>query len=411
MGRSLPVFVTAFGEYEAQEVVGEGGAGRVYRATYATGDYAIKLLHAAKVSREQSKRFKNEILFGSRTQHENIVRIIDHGVYSVSDTAVPFYVMPYYRSTLRKILPTLTPGTALKYYAQLLDGVEAAHLLKVWHRDIKPENVLFDSPNDRVLVSDFGIARFTADELATAVHTKPGTRLANFLYAAPEQRTSGRDVDQRADIFALGLILNELFTGEVPHGSSYTLISKRTPDYAYLDSLVEQMIAQNPADRPQTIEEVKRILISAKNQFVAFQKVDSLRGTVITASEITDPVVRDPIRVLSGNWDDEHLIFELSQAPPRQWQEIVLHGGGTYFMNYPPTSIVFRGNHAFWAASENTAQQQIDQFKERVGRANDQYARQVEEEARRRDAAERRQLEEAREAEERRLETLSKLRF
>ena len=91
----------------------------------------------------------------------------------------------------------------LPLFSDVLDGVEAAHFLKVIHRDLKPENLLVTMPSRRVVVADFGVAHFEEEDLYTAVETREAERLANFLYSAPEQRARGRDVDCRADVFAL----------------------------------------------------------------------------------------------------------------------------------------------------------------------------------------------------------------
>ena len=120
---------------------------------------------------------------------------------------------------------------------------------------------------------DFGIARFTEEALFTAVETRAQDRLANFLYAAPEQRVRGRDVGPVADIYALGLILNEMFTGEVPQGSGHKRIGDVAPQYGYLDTSVDRMIRQSPAERPGSIAEIKRELIARGNEFVSQQKL------------------------------------------------------------------------------------------------------------------------------------------
>ena len=97
----------------------------------------------------------------------------------------------------------IQPEKALMYFSQLLDGVVAAQLLEVVHRDLKPENILFDERNNKLLVTDFGIAQFKEEDLYTAVETKETDRLANFQYAAPEQRIRGGKVDHRAVILLL----------------------------------------------------------------------------------------------------------------------------------------------------------------------------------------------------------------
>src|SRR3972149_4359299 len=118
--------------------------------------------------------------------------------------------MPLFDSSLRPLMRAGLPqDTVLRYFSQILDGTEAAHLHNVAHRDLKPENILFENAAARLVVADFGIARFQEEELYTAVETKASDRLANFQYAAPEQRLRGAEVDYRADIYSLGLLLNE----------------------------------------------------------------------------------------------------------------------------------------------------------------------------------------------------------
>jgi eukaryotic-like serine/threonine-protein kinase len=114
------------------------------------------------------------------------------------------------------------------------------------HRDLKPENVLLDQDSNQLLVADFGIADFGQDPLFTDPETSPHRRLANFRYSAPEQRTPGVPVDLRADIYALGLMLNEMFTGEVPQGTGYKLIREARPEWRALDHLVERMLRWDP---------------------------------------------------------------------------------------------------------------------------------------------------------------------
>ena len=139
----------------------------------------------------------------------------------------------------------------------MLDGVEAAPLQGVVHRDLKPENILTDSVTGAIAIADFGVAHFTEDLLVTLVETSPAQRLANFLYAAPEQRAPGLDVGTPADIYSIGLLVNELFTGVVPHGTDYKEIAEISREHGYLDPLVEMMLRQAPNDRPQAIAEIK----------------------------------------------------------------------------------------------------------------------------------------------------------
>ncbi len=256
--------------------------------------------------------------------------VIDHGIYIDNEKTSPFYVMPLYRQSLRTLLADGVPAAAvLGYFGHLSDGVEAAHLQKVVHRDLKPENVLYDHVSDRLLLADFGIASFTEDELYTAVETKDHTRLANFKYAAPEQKDRGQEVDHRADIFALGLILNEMFTGEVPQGTAYKSIGTVAPEYEYLDKLVEQMIRQAPQHRPSDIQEVKNQLIAHGNEFITRQRISELANTVVPVGELDDALIVDPPRLVDFDWDHGQLTLILNRPVNSKWVS-ALHNMGNY---------------------------------------------------------------------------------
>lgn len=263
-------FDTTFNTYIAMDIIGEGGAGHIYKADDGSRNLvAIKLLNSSRLSSENLKRFKNEIHFCLRNKHPNIVTVIDHGVYIENKLNIPFYVMPLYSCSLRNLIKSgIPPDNVLPYFSQILDGVEAAHLQKVIHRDLKPENILFNKDKNVFSIADFGIAQFQQEELFTAVETSDGTRLANFQYAAPEQRGRGQIIDNYTDIYALGLILNEMFTKQVPQGTAYKTIGSVSAIYKYLDELVSYMLRQSPKERPPSIEVVKRELIRSKNEFI-----------------------------------------------------------------------------------------------------------------------------------------------
>lgn len=254
------IFTTDLDTYTSEgPPIGEGGSGRVFRASSSIGDaFAIKMLDPDRATSSKVKRFKNELNFGRRVRHDHIVAIVDSGMCTVREKETPFFVMPLLDGSLRSLIEeSLTPEHAFRLYEGLLDGVAFAHERGVWHRDIKPENILLDSSNDRLLLGDFGIAHFEEDELHTAVETKDAERLANFQYAAPEQRKRGSPVDQRADIYALGLILNEMFTRMVPHGSGYPRIGGVNGKYAFVDEIVDRMIRTRPEDRYASVDAVK----------------------------------------------------------------------------------------------------------------------------------------------------------
>ena len=413
MPSKLPEFATAFATYRAVTQIGEGGAGRVYECIADDQRYAVKLLTAAGPYREKARRFKNEILFGLRHRHPHIVSIVDHGVILGQGDSQPFYVMPMHPGSLRNALDAgIAHALVLPLFSSILKGIDAAHKLSVVHRDIKPENILVDDAGNPLL-ADFGIARFTADEVATLVETKETTRLANFLYSAPEQRRPGNTVDQRADIFALGLILNEMFTGAIPQGASYRTVSSVAPAFGYLDELIARMIAQDPNDRLGSIDEVNKVLIGRQLAFVTRQKLDALTNTVVPAAESTDPLVANPVRYITGAWNGSELEFTLSAKPPADWFALLTSEslGESFYMNFSPARMRPSGDKVLWPSSQSTAQGQIDQFKKRVEIANRHYISQKKKEAERLERNARKAIEDAAQAERDRLAMNNNLRF
>lgn len=201
--------------------------------------YALKCLKPEGLTTQRVKRFKNEIAFCARKEHRNIVPIVDWGFVQRAGDRLPFYVMPIYQTTLRRLMRDgIPPERVLPWFGQLLDGLEAAHLMEVWHGDLKPENLLYDPDPDLLVISDFGIAHFAEPLLQTMVETRASERLANFRYAAPEQRTEGM-VDHRADVYALGA---QIMTAQ---GCTSASVSNLTPSGSgYFDPWVPPQVAR-----------------------------------------------------------------------------------------------------------------------------------------------------------------------
>ena len=407
-------FETAFETYTATQVIGEGGAARVYSVTDSDGElYAIKLLDAKRTTTAKRKRFKNEIDFCSRNEHLNIVSVVDRGTCSVGEQTSVFYVMPLYSGSFRRLLNQgIPPNIALVYISQILDGVEAAHLKGVVHRDLKPENILYDDRNEQLVIADFGIAMFQEDELFTAVETKDSDRLANFRYAAPEQRHPGKSVDLRADIFTLGLILNEMFTGEVVSGVGYKTIADVVPEQAYLDEIVSQMIQQDPSARFSSVREIKQRLSVLQKTFLSQQKISELSGEVVPESEIDDPIVADPPKLIDFDWTDGALTLTLSRPVNDKWVS-ALRNMGSYssLWGKGPEYFRFFGDRAIIDARESEVQGVIDHFKDWLPKANAVYAREIAWEKEEAQREQYKRLQEQREKEEARKRVLEKVRL
>jgi serine/threonine protein kinase len=244
------VFSTALGEYEELEIIGQGANGTVHKVRDGEGrQFALKVLRKELVGGTKQKRFQNELKFCMTASHPNIIAVTDHGL--IPPDQVPFFVMPLFESTLRRaMINGIEPAQIPQILHQLALAMEFAHQRDIVHRDLKPENILCNSDLTTVVVADFGIAHFHEDLLVASVQTTDHERLANFAYAAPEQRAGGKVVGTAADIWALGLIANELFTGQMPLGREHPLIASVAPEYAHLDRIVNEMLRQTPQDRP-----------------------------------------------------------------------------------------------------------------------------------------------------------------
>ena len=390
------IFETAFETYTATAILGEGGAGRVYYGTDSSGgSVAIKVLVAANANADKRRRFKNEVGFLKRLElHENIVPWLDDGLSKDSKIAGPFYVMPSYDGSLRSLIRDgIAAKDVLRLFGQLLAGLGAAHKRAAVHRDLKPENVLFRRKGTDVVlaIADFGIAQFHPDDQATLVETKAGARLANFDYHAPEQRQIGGATDARTDIFALGLMLNELFTGEVPRGVGFKRVADVAPAFAYVDRLIEAMMQRSPAARPSSIDGLLQKLNALHDEADIQQRIEALPTNVAQVEADVDPLIADPPKVVGARWEGGVLTLELSRPVNTTWISCLAYKMGSWesVWGAGPETFQFNGTKAMVRVNDSSAQNAIDIFKGWLPKATRAYETAIEA-ARQRAAEERR---------------------
>ncbi len=263
--------------YEILTVLGTGGMGSVYKAK----DLELDRLVALKVIRPELarnaaivERFKQELRLSHKVTHRNVVRL-----YDLSEEAgMRFVTMELVAGRdLRSILEErgkLPADETVDIFQQICLALEAAHGVGILHRDLKPQNVMREDTG-RVVVMDFGLARMIDSNDGM---TQTGALVGTLDYMSPEQAL-GKELDQRSDIFALGLIGYEMLTGSMPFHAESMVASllKRTQQRAVplsevdknipgtLSNVIAKCLEKDPADRYQRAEELEADIRSWKS--------------------------------------------------------------------------------------------------------------------------------------------------
>ncbi len=261
--------------YELLSPIASGGMAQVWRANDSTlgRDVAVKILHPHLVTDVGFLlRFQREAVAAARLSHPSIVAIYD----TVSDLGMEAIVMELVHGrTLREILDdisVLSEHDAIDLGSQISEALAAAHRVGVVHRDIKPSNILLCTDR-RVMVTDFGIAKAGEDTDLTVT----GTLLGTAKYLAPEQ-VNGDEVDARADLYALGVVLFEAVTGQPPFKAdtdAATALARLhqpppqpnsiRPDIsASLNAVIHRLMARSPSARFATALDVRAALSAVR---------------------------------------------------------------------------------------------------------------------------------------------------
>ena len=253
----LEEIASAFPHLEVIGLIGQGGMGFVYKVRQPNLDriVALKIL-SPELGRDPAfaERFAREARTLGKLQHANIVTVFEHG-----ESGGFFYLLMEYVDgvNLRQAMRTgrFTPEQALAIVPGICDALQAAHAQGIWHRDIKPENILLDR-DGKVKIADFGIARIVGDPQQDFTLTRTGSALGSVSYMAPEQHEKPHEVDHRADIYSLGVVIYEMLTGELPLGRFPAPSQKAAVD-TRIDGIVFKTLEKERELRQQSATEVK----------------------------------------------------------------------------------------------------------------------------------------------------------
>lgn len=288
--------------YLIEEKVGVGGMAKVYRAkdTLLNRDVAVKVLKDEYMDDEDFlKKFAMEAQSAASLTHANIVSVYDVGSSEVDSKRHNYIVMELVvGKTLKEIIQEkgpLSPDEIVNYGIQIAKALECAHNNKVIHRDIKPHNILIDNDNN-LKVTDFGIARISS--AATITYTS--SVLGTVHYISPEQ-AKGKFIDEKSDIYSLGIVLYEMATGQVPFDADNAVgialkhlqdplvapkeLIPNLPDG--LNNIIVKALEKDPKDRFQSAKEIKSALQNY-SEFILPYEEDALSGKTVRMNPITD---------------------------------------------------------------------------------------------------------------------------
>jgi hypothetical protein len=278
---TLPVDRVLEGRYRLERVLGRGGMGAVYEATDTrlNRSVGVKIMTGHLFGQPRAlRRFEREARASAHLSHPNVVAVHDYGRIGAEGA---FLVMELLRgSTMRVHLERqgrIAPSTVAGWFDQVLDGLAAAHDRGIVHRDLKPENVMIcgdAAESALVKILDFGLAKAKGLSAESTGLTAPGTVMGTWAYMSPEQ-LGGRELDERSDLFSLGVMVVEALTGHHPFRSRTTAET----DYAMLhlalrlggeeeairslEGVLAKCLAYDPAGRFGSAGELRQALIPA----------------------------------------------------------------------------------------------------------------------------------------------------
>jgi tetratricopeptide (TPR) repeat protein/tRNA A-37 threonylcarbamoyl transferase component Bud32 len=305
--KELTMGATFAGRYQVIEELGKGGMGRVYKVqdTKIKEKIALKLIKPEIASdRETIERFSNELRLSRRIGHRNVCKMFDIGEAEGAHFITMEYVHGEDLKSMIRMSGSLSIGMVLSVGKQVCDGLAEAHSLGVVHRDLKPQNIMIDKGGNAKIM-DFGIARSIREKGITGA----GIMIGTPEYMSPEQ-TEAKDVDQRSDIYSLGIILYEMATSRVPFEGETALsiaikhkteipkdpksVNPNIPDD--LKRLILRCLEKDKVKRYQSAAEVEAELDKIEKGIPTIERVVPEKKTV-TSTSITVTLSRKKLLI------------------------------------------------------------------------------------------------------------------
>ena len=325
--------------YEVLSRVGAGGMSDVYKATdhKLNRNVAIKVLKT-EYSKDKNfvSKFRVEAQSAASLIHPNIVNVYDVG----EDNGLYYIVMELIEGiTLKKYIEKkrqLSVKETISIAIQIANGIECAHNNQIVHRDIKPQNIMI-SREGKVKVTDFGIAR------AASANTINGNAMGSVHYISPEQ-AGGKYVDEKSDIYSLGITMFEMLAGRVPFDGESTVtialkhIQNNVPDIKELipdiPVSIEKIVlkcTQNKADRryPKIsllIADLKRALSEPDVDFVQLEETQNTASTVMITDEEINQIRKESSKKLAENESSEVIDDDIDAVSPKMDKLITVGG-------------------------------------------------------------------------------------
>jgi serine/threonine protein kinase len=308
-----PILGLTIGNYQVRQKLGEGGMGSVYLAEHPHigKKVALKVLHAEFASNtDVVTRFFNEAKAVNDIGHPNIVDIVDYGALQLGPggEGLVYFIMEFLPGlTLTQLLQReapLAPERALGIALQVADALSASHKANIVHRDLKPDNIILiqrGRERDFVKLLDFGIAKLTGDQPGSR-RTRTGLVMGTPAYMSPEQCEGRGNVDHRADIYALGIVLYEMITGRVPffgEGYGEVLVQHLTQPPPppstirgiippHIEQVILKALEKRPEQRFPTMDEMAKAMVDPVGYVEAHGGIAGFLATPLVPTN--DPV-------------------------------------------------------------------------------------------------------------------------